>query len=77
MLFLFFKQWRYNLYMKKALLNSFMNYQSKKKVKCDFTFFFIFKGVVAIKNGSTSMCSGNSKIKQSFLNLSLSSGGES
>ena len=32
---------------------SSMNYQSTKKVKCDFTFFFIFNGLSATENDST------------------------
>jgi len=46
----------------EALINSSMNNQSTKKVKkvkCDFTFFFIFNGLSATENGSTSMCCGN------------------
>jgi hypothetical protein len=47
---------------REALNNSSMNYQSTKKVKFDFTFFFIFNGLSAIENGSTSMCCGNSEL---------------
>jgi len=36
-----------------------MNYQSTKKIKCDFIFFFIFNGLSATKNGSTFMCCGD------------------
>lgn len=41
---------------KEALINSFMNDQSTKRVKCDFTLFFIFYGLLAIENVSTSLC---------------------
>jgi len=36
--------------------NSSMNYQGMKKTKCDFAFFFIFIGLTASENGSTSLC---------------------
>jgi hypothetical protein len=55
-------QQRLILLFKEALINSSMNYQSTKKVKCDFTFFFIFNGLSAIENGGTSMCRGNSEL---------------
>jgi len=50
------------LLFREALIDSSMNNQSTKKVKCDFTFFFIFNGLSATKNGSTSMCCGNSEL---------------
>jgi len=34
--------------LKEALINSSMNYQSTKKIKYDFTFFFIFNGLPAL-----------------------------
>ena len=40
------------------------NYQSTKKVKCDFTFFFIFNGLTAFEYGSTSLCCGNSELNR-------------
>ena len=46
--------------IREALINSSVNDQSTKKVKCDFTFFFIFNGLSTIENGSTSLCCGNS-----------------
>jgi len=39
--------------IEEALNNSTMNYQSKKKIKCDFIFFFIFNGLSATENGNT------------------------
>ena len=39
-----------------------MNYQSTKKGKCDFPFFFIFNDLLVIENGSTSLCCGNSEL---------------
>ncbi len=39
-----------------------MNYQGKKKAKCDFAFFFIFNHVSVIENGGTSLCRGNSEL---------------
>jgi hypothetical protein len=39
-----------------------MNYQSTKKVKSDFTFFFIFNDLPVIENGGTSMCRGTSEL---------------
>jgi len=53
---------------KEALNNSSMNYQSKKKIKCDFIFFFIFNGLSATENGNTSMCCGNSELTRVSLN---------
>jgi len=47
---------------KEALNNSSMNYQSTKKIKCDFIFFSIFSGLSATENGNTSMCCGNSEL---------------
>ena len=46
----------------EALINSSMNYQSTKKGKCDFPFFFIFNDLLVIENGSTSLCCGNSEL---------------
>jgi len=46
----------------ETLINSSMNYQSTKKVKCDYTFFFIYNGLSAIENGSTSLCYGTSEL---------------
>jgi len=48
--------------LREALINSSVNYQSTKKVKCDFTFFFILNGLSTIENGSTSLCCGNSAL---------------
>jgi len=39
-----------------------VNDQSTKKVKCDFTFFFIFNGLTAIEYGSTALCCGNAEL---------------
>ena len=39
-----------------------MNYQSTKKGKCDFPFFYIFNDLLVIENGSTSLCCGNSEL---------------
>ena len=47
------------------------NDQSKKKVKCDFTFFFIFNGLTAIEYGSTSLCCGNSELIRVSLRVKL------
>jgi hypothetical protein len=46
----------------EALINSSMNYQSTKKGKCDFPFFFIFNDFLVIENGSTSLCCGKSEL---------------
>jgi hypothetical protein len=55
--------------IKEALNNSSMNYQSTKKIKCDFIFFSIFSGLSATENGNTSMCCGNSElIRVSLIN---------
>jgi len=55
---------------KEALINSSINYQSTKKEKCDFTFFFIFNGLSAVENGSTSLCCGISElIRVSFITI--------
>ena len=43
-------------------MHSSMNDQSTKKVKCDFTFFFIINGLTAIDYGSTSLCCGNAEL---------------
>ena len=40
---------------REALINSSVNYQSTKKVKCDFTSFFIFNSLSAAENGGTSL----------------------
>ena len=55
------------LLSKEALINSSMNSQSKKGIKCDFIPFFIFNGLSAIENGGTSMCRGNSELVRVFL----------
>gem|GEM_PF-3100348 len=47
---------------KEALIHSSVNDQSTKKVKFDFTFFFIFNGLTAIEYGSTVLCCGNSEL---------------
>jgi len=48
--------------IKEALIHSSVNDQSTKKVKCDFTFIFIFNGLTAIEYGSTSLCCGNPEL---------------
>jgi len=54
----------------EALINSSLNYQSTKKAKCDFAFFFIFNDLPAIENGGTSMCRRNSElIRVSFVSI--------
>jgi hypothetical protein len=45
-----------------------MNYQSTKKGKYDFPFFFIFNDLLVIENGSTSLCCGNSELIRVSLN---------
>ncbi len=47
-------------------MDSSMNGQSKKKEKCDFTFFFIFNGLSAVENGGTTICRGNAERNQGF-----------
>jgi len=54
--------------MKEALIHSSVNDQSTKKVKCDFTFFFIFKGLTAIEYGSTALYCGNAELIRVSLN---------
>jgi|GEM_PF-236675 len=49
-------------------MNSSVNDQRTKKVKCDFTFFFIFKGLTAIDYGSTALCWENSELISVSLN---------
>jgi len=49
-------------FFKEALMNSPVNDQSPKKVKCDFAFFFIFNGLTAIEYGSTALCCGNAEL---------------
>ncbi len=43
-------------------MNSPLNYQGKKKAKCDFAFFFIFNHLSVIENGGTSLCRGNPEV---------------
>ena len=56
-------------YIQEALIHSSMNDQSTKKVKCDFTFFFIFNGLTAIEYGSTSLCCGNAELIRTSLGI--------
>ncbi len=48
--------------LKEALINSSLNYQRKKKAKCDFAFFFIFNDLSVIENGGASLCRRNSEL---------------
>gem|GEM_PF-5397569 len=45
------------------------NYQSTKKKKCDFTFFFIFNSLPPNENSSTSLCCGNSELIRVSLDI--------
>gem|GEM_PF-878816 len=56
-------------YIKEALIHSSVNDQSTEKVKCDFTFFFIFNGLTAIEYGSTALCCGNAELIRVSLNV--------
>jgi len=65
---------RTNNNLKEALINSSVNDQSTKKIKCDFAFFFIFNGLPAIEYGSTFLCCGNSeliRVSLSFISVHL------
>ena len=46
-----------------------MNYQSTKKGKCDFPFFFISNDLLVIGNGNTSLCCGNSELSRVSLTI--------
>ncbi len=48
--------------VREALINSPLNYQSMKKAKCDFAFFFIFNHLSVTENGGTSLCRGNPEL---------------
>gem|GEM_PF-1762831 len=52
-----------------SLIDETNNDQSTKKVKCDFTFFFIINGLSTIENGSTALCCGNSELISVSLTL--------
>jgi len=54
-----------------SLMDETNNDQSTKKVKCDFTFFFIFNGLTVIEYGSTALCCGNSELISVSLRIGL------
>ncbi len=54
--------WDLERLFREALIDSSLNYQSKKKAKCYFALSFIFNHLSVIENGGTSLCRGNSEL---------------